>query len=65
MGRVPGGSRARAAGMSTLFVFGLGYTALRLAERMRARGWDGQRTRPRLTVGEKLRMAAMALGGKA
>ena len=39
MGRVPGGSRAGAAGMSTLFVFGLGYTALRLAERMRARGW--------------------------
>ncbi|MCK8787975.1 squalene/phytoene synthase family protein [Roseomonas sp. NAR14] len=34
----------------------------RLLERMVARGWDGARVRPRLTKGEKLRMAAQALG---
>jgi phytoene synthase len=37
----------------------------RLFERMLARGWDGDRARPRLTKGEKLRMAVMALGWKA
>jgi phytoene synthase len=35
----------------------------RLFERMLARGWEGDRTRPRLTLAEKLRMAAMAIGG--
>ena len=34
----------------------------RLFRRMIARGWAGVRTRPRLTLGEKLRMAVMALG---
>jgi phytoene synthase len=38
----------------------------RLLERMRARGWDGDRSRLRLAKAEKLRMAWMALGfGKA
>jgi phytoene synthase len=37
----------------------------RLFLRMLARGWAGERTRPRLTLGEKLRMAVMALGWKA
>lgn len=37
----------------------------RLFDRMLARGWAGERTRPRLTLGEKLRMAVMALGWKA
>jgi len=34
----------------------------RLFERLRTRGWDGARPRPRLTLAEKLRMATMALG---
>jgi squalene synthase HpnC len=34
----------------------------RLFERLHARGWDGARARPRLTLAEKLRMAWMALG---
>ena len=34
----------------------------RLLERLVARGWAGARPRPRLTKGEKLRMAWMALG---
>jgi hydroxysqualene synthase len=34
----------------------------RLMDRLAARGWDGARPRPRLTTGEKLRMAWMALG---
>ncbi|WP_135469890.1 squalene/phytoene synthase family protein [Crenalkalicoccus roseus] len=34
----------------------------RLFLRLVARGWDGARPRPRLTAGEKLRMAWMALG---
>ncbi|WP_149540762.1 squalene/phytoene synthase family protein [Siccirubricoccus phaeus] len=34
----------------------------RLFERLLARGWSGPRPRPRLTKGEKLRMAWMALG---
>lgn len=37
----------------------------RLFERLLARGWEGARPRPRLTLAEKLRMAAMALGGRA
>ena len=37
----------------------------RLFQRMLARGWDGARPRPRLTGGEKLRMAGMALGLRA
>ncbi|MFC7543612.1 squalene/phytoene synthase family protein [Siccirubricoccus deserti] len=38
----------------------------RLLERMRARGWEGERPRLRLAKAEKLRMAWMALGfGKA
>jgi squalene synthase HpnC len=35
----------------------------RLFDRLAARGWSGERPRPRLTMLEKLRMAAMALGG--
>jgi len=34
----------------------------RLFQRLLARGWNGARPRPRLTTGEKLRMAWMALG---
>ncbi|MCX7374934.1 MAG: squalene/phytoene synthase family protein [Alphaproteobacteria bacterium] len=34
----------------------------RLFERLIARGWAGARPRPKLTTGEKLRMARMALG---
>ncbi len=34
----------------------------RLLDRLVARGWDGARPRPKLTTGEKLRMAWMALG---
>ncbi|WP_052213564.1 squalene/phytoene synthase family protein [Belnapia sp. F-4-1] len=34
----------------------------RLLDRLVARGWEGARPRPRLTKGEKLRMAWMALG---
>ncbi|TDG26793.1 hypothetical protein E2C05_24920 [Paracraurococcus ruber] len=38
----------------------------RLLDRLLARGWQARGTRPRLTTGEKLRMAWMALGsGKA
>ena len=37
----------------------------RLFQRMFLRGWQGARARPRLTKGEKLRMAAMALGLRA
>lgn len=36
----------------------------RLFLRLASRGWDGPRPRPRLTPGEKLRMAWMALGGR-
>ncbi|MDN3568816.1 squalene/phytoene synthase family protein [Paeniroseomonas aquatica] len=34
----------------------------RLLDRLVARGWEGARPRPRLTTGEKLRMAWMAIG---
>lgn len=34
----------------------------RLMDRLALRGWDGARPRPKLTKGEKLRMAWMALG---
>ena len=34
----------------------------RLMDRLVLRGWDGARPRPKLTKGEKLRMAWMALG---
>lgn len=37
----------------------------RLFQRLLARGWSGPRPRPRLTGGEKLRMAGMALGLRA